>query len=130
MSDFIDDGYEEEGYIAAVDGVHGPLEFKYRPALGKLADKVLALIQGERPNWDAFWAETTKALARDPHLLKSWSETDRHGQPVPITEANLMRVRDVKFHKLWGVVSGSRPSDTRPDGTKPRQPDLEADSKN
>lgn len=129
MSDFIDDGYSEDGYIAAVAGVHGPLTFKYRPAMGQLVDKATAL--AGRDEWDKFWDLIPKALARDPKLLLEWDETDSKGQLVQITEANLKRIRDMKFHKIWSIIAGLRISDPLPDGTKVgRAVDLENDSKN
>ncbi len=128
MSDYIEDSYSEKGYIAAVDGIHGPLEFEYRPALGKLADRVLALIQGERPDWVKYWDEMSKALARDPKLLLSWSLKDSKDNDVPITEANVQRCKQAS--KVWMVVCGMRPNDARPDGTRPNLPNLEADAKN
>jgi hypothetical protein len=129
MADFIEDGYQESGYIAAVDGVHGPLEFEFRPALVKTADKITGLIQGSNPNWESFADAAAKALARDPGLLKSWSLKDSRGGEVKITEANCLRVRNQLFHKLWMIVAGQMPSDPR-DGTQKPPHDLEADTKN
>jgi hypothetical protein len=128
MSDFLEDGYTERGYIAAADGLHGPLEFEYRPALGKLSDRIAALIQGERPNWDAYWDAMSKALASEPKLLLTWSLKNSKDEDVPITAANVQRCKQA--HKLWSIVCGMRPSDSRPDGSRPKQPDLEADAKN
>ena len=128
--DFIEDGYTERAYIAGVDRVHGPLEFEFRPALVKTADKITGMIQGERPNWDAFADAAAKALARDPGLLKSWSLKDSRGNAVPISEANLLRVRNLLFHKLWMIVALQMPSDRLPDGTQPTAANPEADAKN
>lgn len=130
MSDFIEDGYSEQGYIAAIDGIHGALEFEYRPAIGKLADRVTGMIQGDRVNWEAWWEAVGKALAVDPGLLKSWSLKDAKGNAVPITSANIQRVRQLLIHRLWMIVAGQLPSDRRPDGSRPRDVDLEADAKN
>ena len=123
--DFIEDGYTERGYIKPVDGLHGPLEFEYRPALGALSDRITSLSQGERPDMDRFWQSVAKALARDPGLLKSRSLKNSKGETVPITEANIQRVRQLLVNKLWLIVSGHIPSDNRPDGVN-----VEADAKN
>lgn len=129
MSDFIDDGFSEDGYIAAAEGFHGPLKFKYRPAMAQLVDKATAM--SGRDEWDKFWDVVPKALARDPKLLIEWDELDSKGQPVQITETNIKRIREVKIHKLWNIVAGLRASDPLPDGTKVgRTVDLENDSKN
>lgn len=125
MSDFLDDGYTEAGYLKAVDGIHGCLEFEYRPALVKTADRITGLIQGERPDWERFADSAAKAMATDPGLLKSWSMKNRKGESVPITVDNLLRVRNQLFHKLWMVIAGQMPSDGQPS-----KPNLEADAKN
>ena len=128
MSDFIEDGYSETGFIAAVDGVHGALEFEFRPALFKLADRITGLIQGERADWQRFADEAAKALGQDPKLLQSWTLKDSKGNPVQITAANCLRVKNQLFHKLWLIVAGQLPSDPRDGTQKPTTP--EADSKN
>lgn len=130
MHDYIEDGYTQPGYIAAAEGLHGPLEFEFRPALGKLADKITSLIQGDRPDYEAFWNAVAKALGSEPRLLQSWSLKDSKGQAVPINEAAIQRVRQLMVHKLWMIVSGHRPSDPRPDGSQPAKATPEADVKN
>lgn len=126
---FIDDGYNEEGYIAAEEGIHGPLEFTFRPAVPKLADRITALLVSEK--WEAFWDAAVKALSRDPKLLQSWNVTDAAGREMPITEANVLRLKPRLAHKLWAIVSGGRASDKRPDGgPSSGKIDLEGDAKN
>lgn len=129
--DFIEDGYSQPGYIAAEpNGLHGPLEFEFRPALGKLADKITGMIQGENPSYEGFWDAVAKALGTDPRLLQSWSLKDSKGNAVQITAANIQRVNQLIVHKLWMIVSGHRPSDPRPDGSQPPKATVEADTKN
>ena len=134
MSDFIDDGYTSDGYIAADEGVHGPLEFTYRPILPGQRDKVNQYLRRDPANYEAFHEAARKALAgtKDtPARLVSWSLKDRSDQPVPITEANVGRIRPRLFDKLWLVVIGELASDKRPgaDG-EPTKVDLEGDGKN
>lgn len=129
MESYIGDGYQEAFYIAAEDGIHGPLEGEYRPAIGKLADKITSLMFNQE--WDAFWDQCPKALARDPKLLKSWSLLDRKGNPVPITEDVLKNgIRQQLVHKVWLIVSGHRASDPKPGCDPIDKPNLEADLKN
>lgn len=130
MSDFIDDGYSERFYIAPVDGLHGELEGEFRPALGKLADKITGMIQSDSPNWEAFWDAVSKALAREPKLLLAWSLKDKNGNAVQVTEANIQRTKQLLVHKLWMIVAGQRPSDPRPDGQQIPTVSPEADAKN
>lgn len=124
--DLIDDGYTENGYIAAEEGKHGELFFEYRPSVPKLADKIGSMI----PDWDRFWPEVAKSLARDPHLLLNWSLVDSKGQPAALSELNILKLKPLLAHKLWGVVSGNRASDPRPDGVQTKKPDFETDGKN
>jgi len=142
MSDFLDDGYVCDGYIAEsfadikeADGslckekIHGPLRFKYRPAIGRLVDRAGTLLSQNED--DKFWELTTKALARDPKLLIEWDQVDRKGDPVAITEANLFKICNPKYHKLWAVIAGRRANDPLPGGERlPPHPDMKAESKN
>ncbi len=116
--DYIEDGYTEKGSLDAEAGIHGAIQFEYRPmmpvAQGRLLDT-----KGE-----AFIPAVAKALCGKEGSLKSWSLVDSKKQPVPVSEANILRIKPRLFDKLWQVVAGIRPSD----GGKPL--DLEADGKN
>lgn len=134
MSDYIDDGYEEQGYIAADEGVHGPLEFTYRPILPGQRDRVNQFIRRDPANYEAFHEAARKALAgtKDaPARLLTWSLTDRGGQPVAITEVHVGRIKPRLFDKLWLILIGELASDRKPgaDGERTKV-DLEADAKN
>lgn len=128
--DYIEDGYTETGYITAVDGIHGELRFEYRPAVGRIADRITGMIQGPNADWERWWDESSKALAVKPGLLKAWSIKDRKGNAVPITAANIQNVRQLLIHKLWMIVAGQMASDPEPLGGDASKVDLEADSKN
>lgn len=119
MSDFIDDGYTERGRIDAEDGIHGQLDFEYRPMIPTVQGRLL-----EKKDAEGFVDACAKVLVRDGHL-KSWSLKDSKGEPVPLTESNVKRVKPRLFDKLWTVIAGLRPSDGE---AKPI--DLEADTKN
>lgn len=124
--DYIDDGYQEPGYIAAEEGLHGPLEFEFRPILAAQRDRANSLIQREQPQFDRFHEEAGKALAG---AVKRWSITDRSGNPVPITADTLKRIKPRLLDKLWVVCTGAMTSDARP-GQAEHKIDLEADAKN
>jgi hypothetical protein len=134
VSDFIDDGYTEEGYIKADEGVHGALEFTYRPMLPGQRDKAMQHLRREPADYAAFHEAARKALAgtKDtPARLVSWNLKDRDERPVPITEANVGRIRARLFDKLWFILIGELASDPKPgaDG-QPVKSDVEGDGKN
>lgn len=116
---FIEDGYNESGYISAEEGIHGALEFEYRPMIPSVQGRIL-----EKKETEAFVDAVCKALIRESHL-KSWSLKDSKGTAVPLTEANLKRIKPRLFDKLWTTIAGLRPSDR-----DPKAIDLEADAKN
>lgn len=116
----VEDGYTEDGFIAAEEGIHGPLEFTYRPLLTARRDNI-ARLEG-----DAFPNAAAKELAKQ---LKKWSAAVG-GKPLPLTEANIRSAKPRLFDKLWLIVAGYRASDPRPDAEPPAAVDLEADAKN
>ncbi len=119
-SDFIDDGYTENGHIDAEAGIHGPLDFEYRPMVPQVQARTLAKKDG-----DEFINAMSKELAGEKDaLVKSWSLMNSKKESVPVTEANIKRLRPRLYDKLWQVVAGVRASD----GGKPL--DLEGDRKN
>jgi hypothetical protein len=119
---YIDDGYQESGYIAADEGLHGPLTFTYRPVLVQTRDTLNALIARDTPDTETFVRKVTEQLAKS---VIEWSLRNK-GELVPINADTMRRVRPRLLDKLWGVVSGARRSDTRDS----RIPDLEGDAKN
>lgn len=128
-SDFIDDGYTEEGYIAAEDsGIHGPLEVSYRPILTAARDGVTKFLTRTPPDYDAYAEAAQKTVARN---LSAWSLKDKSGNKVTISEANVRRLRPALFDKLWSLMGGMRASDKRPDQVdSPTLVDQEAAAKN
>ena len=119
-SDFIDDGYTEKGHIDAETGIHGPLDFEYRPMIVSVQGRLL-----EKKGSDDFTEACCKLLgsAKDGHL-KDWSLVNSKKEKVAITPDNLKRVRPRLFDKLWQIIAGLRASD----GMQPVN--LEADGKN
>lgn len=102
---YIDDGYTEDGYIAAAPGFHGPLEFTYRPALAETRDKLNRAGQADVAKGHK---EARDELAQ---LIKKWSLVDRAGAEVKCTPANLARLRPMLQDKLYGIVTGQIASD-------------------
>lgn len=111
-SDFLDDGYTEKGYIAAEPGLHGALRFEFRPML--LAQRTPLLDRWEKlepTKRDAIMAEFVT-----PNLL-SWSLTDARGATVPISAANVLRLRPALQGKLVNVIMGLAAGDMDPEAT-------------
>ena len=119
MTDFIDDGYTQEGYIASVEGVHGSLSFTYRPLIVEQRDAIddVTIRQGGAKGSRACAA----ALAQQ---VSKWDLCKGNAEPVQIESANLTKVRPALFDKLYAIVAGRRPSDPRPTSTKSEDKDY------
>jgi hypothetical protein len=120
-SDYIDDGYTEEGKIAAEPGIHGPLTFEYRPMIPSVQGRLMDV----RGSSDKFVDLAAKLLCGKDGHLKAWSLVNKKKEAVEINEENLKRVRPSLFDKLWQIVANVRPSDG-----KDKTVDLAADGKN
>ena len=110
MTDFIDDGYTEDGYLAAEKGFHGELSFRFRPMLPEQRDGIdqVTIKEGS--------VKGCKAIATAiANKVSSWSLKNAKGEDVPITPANAGRLRPRLFDKLWAVIAGRMPSDPKPD---------------
>jgi hypothetical protein len=108
-----DDGYTEPGFIQAIPGLHGDLRFTYRPMLVEVnaevgeAFKSLSSADCER-----------KAAAVLADHLKTWDVVHpKTKAPVPVTPANLLRMKSAVFSRLWGIVRGLDPTDIDPKWT-------------
>ena len=110
---FIDDGYSEDGFLAAEKGLHGDVTFSYRPLLPEQRDGIdeVTLKQGAAQGAKVICS----ALAKN---LVAWSIKDSKGQAVPIKPGAIGRLRPRLFDKLWAVVAGRMPSDVKPDASQ------------
>lgn len=106
---FIDDGYTEEGYIAGVAGIHGPLSFTYRPMLPETRDR---LLRSQQRDIAAGHKEARTELAKH---VQDWDLKDRKGNAVPKTAANIGQLRPLIQDKLFSIVAGQIASDVNPD---------------
>ncbi|TWT30718.1 hypothetical protein [Blastopirellula retiformator] len=96
---FIDDGYDQEGFIAQVAGVHGPIEFTYRPMIQADRQSHYDLVIKKKLPADRAMAKTVSKH------LQSWSlERD----PTP---ENLAKLRSPILEKLHAIISGEAPSE-------------------
>lgn len=96
----IDDGYTEDGFIAAVPGLHPELRFTYRPVRREERATWGRGLEGCNPA--AQTRKTNELLAKH---VASWSAV------APITAENVGRLRQTLFDKLFAVVMQERASD-------------------
>lgn len=102
-SSIIADGYTADGFIEAVDRLHGSLSFKYRPLLPEQVDAIDKEVLEKPPR------EGHKTLrAAIAGQLVSWSEKE------PITVENVRRLPYRLYNKLYRIIAGLMPSDAPP----------------
>lgn len=109
VPNFIDDGYTQEGYIAGVVGLHGPLSFTYRPFLPETRDRLLKSQQRDNATGHK---EARDELAK---AVQKWDLKDRTGRDVPKAAVNIGKLRPLLQDKLFSIVAGQIPSDKDPD---------------
>ena len=120
FSSLIKDGYDESAYLEAVPQLHGPLRFKYRPI----------------PTEDAseFFEQSQKLKAREADrktakLIKDrlieWDLKEK-GEHVPITQANVLRLRRRLFQRLGSVILGIEACDLDPTWPEEEQDEFVA----
>lgn len=123
LGGFIDDGYTEAGFIRAEPGLFDcDLRFAYRPMLPEERDSVAEGIERRKAH------EAVQLVARTIAAhVSEWDLRDAKGEPVPVGERTIRRLRPRLFDRLYFVISGRQPSD--PDPTKPGAgQDQEGDS--
>jgi hypothetical protein len=114
-----DDGYNEPGYIKAVSGIHGPLRFKFRPMLP--TDRATILISGSKLAPDLQQRSYAQAMRS---RMVSWDLKDAHGNPAPITDEVMCRLKPKLFGRLFDVIAGLDAPDDDPDAV-PGQPTVD-----
>lgn len=114
MSDhvYIPDGYTKRGYVAAIEGLHGAVEFTYRPVV---FEQFIA-------HRDAYIAPANpKARHMVPpatlhECVKTWNVTDpTTGAEIPVAAKAFARLPPPVMEKMFWIVLGTQPSDPRPD---------------
>jgi hypothetical protein len=108
-SDYISDGYTEEGYIAEQPGMNGELRFTFRPFL---IDERAVITNGAE-KLDVAMRER-KYAAAVASKLKSWTLLDGGGKLVEITPETVAHVNPPVLVRLTDIVMKMRPSDIDP----------------
>jgi hypothetical protein len=96
--DYLDDGYTLKGNIEAEAGVHGPLNFEYRPPLSIQIDQ---LIDADAKGREAY---ATVAMDLAAKQITKWDKTDREGKSVPCNRTTVARLNRDLFIKLVDAI--------------------------
>jgi len=121
---YFDDGYLQQGYVAAVPRLHGALRFTFRPTLVEERSHLVdAARQLQSAAYDRHAAQFTAAK------LVSWDLRDSAGDEVPFSAEALLRLQPELFVKLHRTVAGWLPSDVDPAwDDETRLPALDAEA--
>jgi len=114
LTDYFDDGYTRDGFIAAVPRLHGALRFSYRPVLVEQRGELRAA--GAKLDSRGCTRHVAAFLTSQ---LVAWSLVDRRGQPVPVEADRLLRIHPELLIKLQNIVLGFVPSDVDPAWDEP-----------
>ena len=115
------DGYTRDGYVAPLERQHEGCAFKFRPMLLEQNEQVTSQVEKA----DSVKAAHIIAAAVSKHLV-SWSESDKDGQPLPITFENVRRLHPVLLNKMRGIIGGYYPSDLPQNAGEEEQNDYVA----
>lgn len=109
MRNYVTDDCQERGYIAEVPGIHGSIEFEYRPLLPEeqrgIADAA------EKMNAKASTKIMADAMERK---ILSWDMVDERGAELPVTSEIIRRLKPSLFSRMYLVISSMRASDPKP----------------
>ena len=111
---FIDDGQTRKARINAVAGMHGQLDFEYRPMLPADVEDLEGRIGTLANRGDHRGASTLAANVFGERLV-AWNVRKRDGSEVKPCAAAMSRLPVSLFTKLKSVVEGGRATDTRDD---------------
>jgi len=107
---YLEDGYTQEGYIAAVPGLFEALRFEFRPIV--VAEQSAHYKEEKKfsgPAWARFAADF---IAR---RLLSWSAARQDGAPVPLRGPDVAKIHPALFSRLYSILNGTDASDLDPE---------------
>lgn len=111
----IPDGYTRPGRIAAVNELHGELNFTFRPMVPNERDDIYAVIRRFADDPRKYNEVISKAIA---DKVQEWDARDTNGKTYPITPRNAANLQPELFDKLYNVLMGTRASDPVEDQTE------------
>lgn len=115
LIDYLEDGYTAQAGIPAVPGLHGGIAIEWRPCLAADTSKVMDA------KTDAAYIEAVVSLLAEK--LQRWNLKDSRGATVPITKANVAKIR----RRLLDPIANAVVFGDLPEGAKL---DVEDDLKN
>ena len=120
MLDYVPDGYEFDGYIAAVPGLYGEQRFRFRPMVPADAQALVDQTQGKSA------AQVMEILAKacGPRIVR-WSLKDPNGNALPLTVENFSRLRPALFDRICNIIQGYKACDYDPEKAVPAQTGTE-----
>ena len=112
---FIDDGYNEKGYIEALPGQYPAVRFTFRRMTTTEAKQYNVELRRLPDQNDIFAMNELGAKYLASHVV-TWDIRKANGETVPIAVAFLaQRLKREVFGRLLQIVSGQAPSDMDPE---------------
>ena len=111
-SDYINDGYTEEGFIAAVNTplrLHGELRFTYRPFTVEDRSQLTYGLRNVAPH-----LHNRKYAIEAAKKLVAWSLRDASDKPVEIKPETVYLIHPALFDRLIDILLGYKGSDIDP----------------
>lgn len=108
LSAFIDDGYTEDGFVAAIDRLMPAIKFTFRP----LTRDELAAFSAQHKNADERGYAKGVAAALAKHITE-WDVAKPDGTSVPATPENISKLKPEAFRRLHEIVFGAGITDAR-----------------
>ena len=122
LSVIADDGYTEPGYIEARRGLYEELRFTFRPLLVTEQNQWSKGAGNMQP---AAWDRQCAGLMAG--RLKSWTLTTAKGEPLPVSAANILRLKPSLYSRLYGILLGTEPSDIDPEWSEEKKDEVAVD---
>lgn len=108
---YIPDGYTLKGFIAQQPGLHGALNFTYRPMLQK--DRVLVIEKIRTCPIEKSEDEVARVVAA---RVKTWDLTHPEtGAAIEISSDAALHLQSTLLTRLWNILIGDKPTDINPD---------------
>lgn len=112
---YIEDGYTRRARISAIAGLHGQLDFEYRPMLPAEVEELEGRISTLVARGDHRAASNMVAAAIAEKLTEWDVKLRKSREAVPINSQAVARLPVGLFTKLKLVIQGGRASDPRDD---------------
>jgi hypothetical protein len=106
---FFRDGYTRRARINAAPGLHGELNFSYRPLLVDQRDDITKLVLDKRQTTKQVYDAMSSMMAGQ---ITQWdASAERDGEEVAINAANVRRLPPALFDRVFDVICGAKPHD-------------------